>query len=110
MGDNAKLSAEVTPADATYSTVHWKVENSMVADIDEDGNLKAKLFGSTKVIAYTEDGCEAEYEVEVKIPPIFFVGGAGTLAVGSAVVWKKRKKSMSNPEADRGECVSGEIV
>lgn len=95
LGGTAEFTAEIIPENATYPQVYWKVEDTDIAQIDENGHLEVKSVGKTAVIAYTEDGCEERYDIEVGIPPLMIgaaVGGAGAIGIG--VVVKKRKKNM----------------
>lgn len=92
-GDVSKFSAEVRPVNATYQQVYWKVDNEKVAEIHGDGKLEAKGIGTVIVTAYTEDGCTAQYELEVHIPPQVMVVPAGIIIViGGALAIKKKKK------------------
>ena len=93
LGSTADFSAEITPSNATYPEVYWKVEDESIATIDEEGHLKADGLGSTVVIAYTEDGCEARYELEVAVPPVVVAGSVGMVGmIGVGMMMKKRKK------------------
>lgn len=99
LGNSAEFSAEVTPSNATYPTVYWKVEDTEIAEIDENGHLEAKALGKTVVIAYTEDGCEERFEIEIGIPPMVIgttVIGVG--AIGGIVLRKKRKNARIGAE------------
>ncbi|MBN2274236.1 MAG: endo-1,4-beta-xylanase [Bacteroidales bacterium] len=46
-----QMVATVTPEDATLKTVYWKVDNTGVAAIDQNGLLKAISNGTVKVTA-----------------------------------------------------------
>ncbi|MGN0475469.1 MAG: leucine-rich repeat protein, partial [Acutalibacteraceae bacterium] len=48
-GDTIKLSAEVSPANATAKTFSWASSDESVANVDEYGNVKA-ISGGTAVI------------------------------------------------------------
>lgn len=102
LGDTVKFTAEITPLNATYPTVYWKVEDEDVAVINEKGVLEANGLGTTTVIAYTEDGCEARYEVQVAIPPLVMVISLGVIGVvGARVVTKKRKAESVESDDER---------
>ncbi len=46
----------VTPADATLSALKWESNNASVLDIDEDGRLIAKKYGTVTVTATADYG------------------------------------------------------
>jgi len=63
----AKLTATVTPDNATNKAVTWKSDNEKVATVDADGNVKAVGRGTAKITATTEDGQHtATCEVKIK--------------------------------------------
>lgn len=50
VGDKAKLTATVKPADTT-DKVTWKSNNDKIVSVDENGNITALAVGKTEVIA-----------------------------------------------------------
>ncbi len=68
-GKSFTLSAEVSPANATYSAVTWKSGNINVATVSQNGVVKAIDAGTTIIIA-TADGVSATCTVKVEIPVI----------------------------------------
>ena len=50
VGDKAKLTATVKPADTT-DKVTWKSNNDKIVSVDENGNVTALAVGKTEVIA-----------------------------------------------------------
>lgn len=50
VGDKAKLTATVKPADST-DKVTWKSNNDKIVSVDENGNITALAVGKTEVIA-----------------------------------------------------------
>lgn len=50
VGDKAKLTATVKPADTT-DKVKWKSNNDKIVSVDENGNITALAVGKTEVIA-----------------------------------------------------------
>lgn len=60
-----KLSAVVLPADATDKKVVWHSRDTSVADIDDDGTLRPKGFGTTTV--YANSGMKNSNAVSVKV-------------------------------------------
>ena len=64
VGDKAKLTATVTPADSTDKVV-WTSSNEKVAAVDENGNVTALAAGTTKILA-TAGTVSAECTVTVE--------------------------------------------
>jgi uncharacterized protein YjdB len=52
----AQLTATLTPANATISSLYWSVSDTALASIDQSGKLKAKKDGTVTVTAMTMDG------------------------------------------------------
>lgn len=67
-GDSQKLTATVSPSDATYKDVTWSSDNESVATVDAEGNVTAVAAG-TAVIKAAAGDVFAECNVEV-IPPV----------------------------------------
>lgn len=70
LGSSAEFKA-VTESEE--EVVSWKVDNPRIASIDAQGHLEAKQIGKTEVIAYTEYGKEARYEIEIVAVPSVIV-------------------------------------
>lgn len=51
-----KLSATVTPSDATNGSVSWKSSNEAVATVDANGTVTPKTVGTTVITVTTTDG------------------------------------------------------
>lgn len=67
-GETAKLTAVVTPDNATDKTVKWQSSNASVAMVDQDGIVTAIGRGSTVITAFSADGkCFANCIVNVLI-------------------------------------------
>ncbi len=66
-GENATLTATVTPDDATDRTVTWRSDNEDVATVTDTGVVTAVGSGTATVIARTNNGLEARCEVTVTI-------------------------------------------
>ena len=64
VGDKAKLTATVTPADSTDKVV-WTSSSENVAAVDENGNITALAVGTTKILA-TAGTVSAECTVTVE--------------------------------------------
>ncbi len=66
-GDEAKLTATVTPENADNTNVTWKSGNEEVAMVDGEGNVTALAPGMAVITVTTEDGgFTAECTVKVK--------------------------------------------
>lgn len=50
-GTTGKLTAIVSPSDATNKNVTWSSDNPSVATVDNDGNVTAKAKGTAKITA-----------------------------------------------------------
>ncbi|MDF9828808.1 Ig-like domain-containing protein [Parabacteroides sp. PF5-6] len=55
-GASEKLTATVTPNDATNKTVSWKSSDASIAIVDSDGRIVALKPGIIAITATTEDG------------------------------------------------------
>lgn len=56
VGDEYRLTAVISPENATNKNVKWSTSNPNVVTVDENGMLKAVGSGSATVIVQTEDG------------------------------------------------------
>ena len=66
VGDKAKLTATVKPADTTDKVI-WKSSNAKVASVDENGNITALAEGKAEITA-TAGSVSAVCKVTVKVP------------------------------------------
>ena len=67
-GQRVKLSATVSPGDATYPSVRWSSSNTSVAAVESDGTVRVTGSGSCTVTA-TADGVSASCQVSSSLPP-----------------------------------------
>ena len=51
VGDSARLTAKVAPADATNREIQWLSENETVAIVDDEGKVTSTGLGRTKILA-----------------------------------------------------------
>lgn len=56
VGDSGKLTATVSPSNATNSEVTWSSSNNQVATVDKDGNVNAVGEGSSVITCTSTDG------------------------------------------------------
>ena len=55
-GENAKLSAKVTPANATNKRVTWSSSDEAIATVDSEGKVTANAAGTATITATTKEG------------------------------------------------------
>ena len=66
-GKTFKLTAEISPEDATDKTITWSSADEKIAAVSTDGTVKAKLPGTVKITAKTSNNKTAECTVTVKL-------------------------------------------
>lgn len=64
-GESFKISAEVSPADATDKTLKWESSDKSVATVDGYGNVKAKSTGTATITCTASGGVSAKCMVSV---------------------------------------------
>ncbi|MCI9413806.1 MAG: hypothetical protein HFJ79_01335 [Clostridiales bacterium] len=64
----SKLTATVTPDDATEKTIKWKSSDPTVATVDQEGNVTACGQGTTSITANAIDGSNVSGECVVTVP------------------------------------------
>ncbi len=93
--ETTEFSAEIVPNNATYKNITWSTSDESIATIDENGVLTTHSTGTVMVIATTDGGFVAEYELNVVSPVAGLIAllGVGGAAAGIGVAVKKKKKS-----------------
>ena len=91
-GSTTKLTATVTPSNATNKKVTWKSSNSAVASVDANGNVKGIKAGTVTITA-TADGKSASCKVTVKAKP------KASLTVSAITNKAKGKKKAAKVKA-----------
>ncbi len=67
VGKTIKLTATVSPKDASNNGVTWKSSNTKIATVDKNGNVKGIKSGKVTITVTTEDGSKtAKKEITVK--------------------------------------------
>ena len=56
VGKSLKLTATVSPAGADDKSITWSSDNTKVATVDKDGNVKAVSEGKATITVTTNDG------------------------------------------------------
>ena len=69
VGSTAKVTATVSPSNATNKACSYSSTNPSVADVDQNGNITAKAAGSAVIVAKTQDG-ELTAECTVKVTTV----------------------------------------
>lgn len=119
-GESKKLTATVTPPNATDQTVTWKSENSEIAAVDENGNVTAKEVVESKktTITATAGGKTASCEVlvvpkvqRVRISPsrVTLEGSGETITLKAKVTseWATQEVTWKSYDKDIAEVVAG---
>jgi uncharacterized protein YjdB len=71
LGETAKLTALISPADAKNKQLSWSSTNSAIASVDNAGEVKARAIGQCVIKAVAADGqITATCPVEVQAVPI----------------------------------------
>ena len=56
IGESSKLSAAISPANASNKKITWTSDNSGIAEVDQNGNVTGKAEGNAVITVTTEDG------------------------------------------------------
>lgn len=103
LGKNTKIKLSGT---TSYSTVKWKVKNTSIASIEQDGTVTAGNTPGSTTISVTVDGKTINHPLTVTQPQL--TGDTETVATGkkikvplagvssnSKITYKSRKKSVA---------------
>lgn len=86
VGDEYRLSANVSPSDATDNSVSWSSGNNAVATVAQDGTVTAVSEGSVNITVTTTDGgYTAVCAVTVEEPVSATVSVSGVTISASAI-------------------------
>ena len=66
VGSSIRLTATVSPSNATNKSVTWSSSNKAVATVDRYGNVKGIKAGTVTITVRTSNGRTASYKVTVK--------------------------------------------
>lgn len=70
VGDSAKATATVSPANASIKDVEWSSSNPSIAYVDQDGEIFAVSPGKVKITATSKDGNEIKGSCSVYVKPV----------------------------------------
>ena len=67
VGDTTKVTVHVDPVNATDKTVVFKSSNSSIAEVDQEGNVKAKYPGTVTITVMSSSTPDVTAEVAVNV-------------------------------------------
>ncbi len=119
VGDEYRLTAVISPSNATNKNVKWSSSNPNVVTVDENGMLKAIGSGSATIVVQTEDGgyidmtnvtvlqpvssiTLSQTEMSVKKGTIFWLSATITpdTADNKKVTWSSSDTSLATVDPD----------
>ena len=68
IGENEKLTAIITPSNATDKNVTWQSSDESIATVDATGEITAKKSGVVTITATTSNGKSSTITINVKEP------------------------------------------
>ena len=95
VGDSFKLTATVTPENATDKTVRWSSSNPWTISVTDDGTVLARAEGSATITASSFDGTVSATCVVSAGPSS---GGHEAVDLGLSVKWASCNVGASKPE------------
>lgn len=94
-----KVTATISPSNATNKSVTWTSSNTRVATVNNSGSITAKGIGEAKITAKTSNGKTASVTVTVKQNVIVVVGASQVTRMASyASSYKKGNNKYSVDE------------
>lgn len=71
MGSGVKLTATITPSDATFKDVQWSSDNPAVASVDLNGNVIGNSAGIATITASAIDGSGVKASCRVSVGEVY---------------------------------------
>ena len=71
MGSGVKLTATITPSDATFKDVQWSSDNPAVASVDLNGNVIGNSAGIATITASVIDGSGVKASCRVSVGEVY---------------------------------------
>lgn len=71
MGSGVKLTATITPSDATFKGVQWSSDNPAVASVDLNGNVIGNSAGIATITASAIDGSGVKASCRVSVGEVY---------------------------------------
>ena len=68
-GESKKLTATVTPNDATDKNITWKSSDESIATVSTTGEVVAKKYGTVDIIATSSNGKTSTIKINIKESP-----------------------------------------
>ncbi len=69
VGESKKITATITPSDATNKNITWKSSDENIATISSDGQVIAKNPGTVQITATSSNGKTNTIKIEIKEEP-----------------------------------------
>lgn len=68
-GESQKLTATVTPNDATDKKITWKSSDESIATVSTTGEVVAKKYGTVDIVATSSNGKTSTIKINIKESP-----------------------------------------
>ena len=131
-GNSTKLTATVTPKNATYRKIKWESSNPKVAKVDSKGKVTYKKNGTATITAHAQDGSGKKGKFKITMDSVkknesIFVAHRGysskapensltsfNLALQKSFggvecdIWEVEKKENSEPDPETSEGTLGD--
>ena len=107
IGENEKLTANITPSNATDKNVTWQSSDESIATIDSTGEVTAKKSGVVTITATTSNGKSSTITINVKEPVKLESNYTTNTLVGKT---NTENTANSNTNNEEGSALGGIIT
>ena len=107
IGENEKLTANITPSNATDKNVTWQSSDESIATVDETGEITAKKSGVVIITATTSNGKSSTITINVKEPVKLESNYTTNTLVGKT---NTENTANSNTNNEEGSALGGIIT